>query len=259
LFGHTGRGLLDRLAIPDPWRRTVDASLGLTDDLELQIAGLTVELRRPGADHRYIPLLVTAIGWINAFTIASEIGDITRFSSPAKLCGYTSLCPKVKQSGGTDQRGPLCKHGPKYLRWALFEAALHACAHPVYADRYQRTKQRLGRQRAQGGPDRPLLLMTVAVAAAAAGTATISNTATASEGRFGTADYRLEFDSSDSRKLSADVAAARAWFGAIEAIPRQEIAVPFDQDGRPSGAGSHRPVRAYDAAAQGGSLPVRSG
>jgi transposase len=149
LFGHAGRELLDRLAIPDPWRRTVDVSLAVIDELELQIAGLTVELRRLGADHRYIPLLVTApgIGWINAFTIASEIGDITRFPSPTKLCGYTGLCPKVKQSGGTDQRGPLSKHGPKYLRWALFEAALHACAHPVYAERYQRTKQRLGRQR----------------------------------------------------------------------------------------------------------------
>ena len=56
LFGHAGRELLDRLQIPDPWRRNVDASLELIDDLELQIAQLTVELRRQGADHRYIPL-----------------------------------------------------------------------------------------------------------------------------------------------------------------------------------------------------------
>jgi transposase len=93
LFGHAGRALLDRLAIPDPWRRNVDVSLELIDDLELQIAQLTVELRRQGADHRYIPLLVTApgFGWINAFTVASEIGDIERFASPTKLCGYTGL------------------------------------------------------------------------------------------------------------------------------------------------------------------------
>jgi hypothetical protein len=63
LFGHAGRELLDCLAIPDPWRRTVDASLELIDDLELQIAWLTVELRRQGADHRYIPLLVSAPGF----------------------------------------------------------------------------------------------------------------------------------------------------------------------------------------------------
>jgi transposase len=30
---------------------------------------------------------------------------------------------------------------------ALLEAATHACRHPLYADRYQRTKHRLGRQR----------------------------------------------------------------------------------------------------------------
>ncbi len=149
LFGHAGRELLDRFAIPDPWRQTVDASLELIDDLEVQIAGLTVELRRQGADHRYIPLLVTApgFGWVNAFTVASEIGDIERFASPAKLCGYTGLCPRVIQSGATDRRGPISKHGSRYLRWALFEAALHACNHPVYRDHYQRTKRRLGRQR----------------------------------------------------------------------------------------------------------------
>jgi transposase len=149
LFGFAGRELLDRLAIPDPWRRNVDASLELIDELELQIARLTCELKRQGADHRYIPLLVTApgIGWINAYTIASEIGDIGRFASPAKLCGYTGLCPRVLQSGATDRRGPISKHGPRYLRWGLFEAAMNACKHPLYAERYQRTKRRLGRQR----------------------------------------------------------------------------------------------------------------
>jgi hypothetical protein len=135
LFGHAGRELLDRLAIPDPWRRNVEVSLQLIDDLELQLAQLTVQLKRQGAHHRYIPLLVTApgLGWINAYTIASELGDIGRFASPAKLCGYTGLCPRVKQSGATDRRGPISKHGPKYLRWALFAAALNACKHPLYA------------------------------------------------------------------------------------------------------------------------------
>jgi transposase len=149
LFGLAGRELLDRLEIPDPWRRNVDVGLGLIDDLELQIARLTVELKQRGADHRYIPLLVTApgFGWINAFTVASEIGDIERFASPAKLCGYTGLCPRVIQSGNTDRRGPISKHGPRYLRWGLFEAALNACKHPLYQERYQHTKRRLGRQR----------------------------------------------------------------------------------------------------------------
>jgi transposase len=53
----------------------------------------------------------------------------------------------VLQSGATDRRGPISKHGPRYLRWGLFEAAMNACKHPLYAERYQRTKRRLGRQR----------------------------------------------------------------------------------------------------------------
>jgi transposase len=50
-----------------------------------------------------------------AYTIASEIGDITRFATPTKLCGYSGLCPRVYQSGDTDRRWPLAKHGPRYL------------------------------------------------------------------------------------------------------------------------------------------------
>ena len=82
-----------------------------------------------------------------AYTIAAEIGDITRFSTPDKLVGYTGLCPRVIQSGEKDRRGPLTKSGPKYLRWAMLEATMHAFRHPAYAERYQRTKRRPGKQR----------------------------------------------------------------------------------------------------------------
>jgi transposase len=121
----------------------------MIDELEREIAELERELARLGADHRYVPLLRTApgIGWVLAYTIAAEIGDIGRFASPQKLCGYTGLCPKVRQSGASDRRGRLTHAGPKYLRWALVEAATHACRHPLYRERYARTKRRLGKQR----------------------------------------------------------------------------------------------------------------
>ncbi len=70
-----------------------------------------------------------------------------RFSSPKKLTGYTGLCPRVYQSGDRDVRGPLAKNGPKYLRWALIEAATHAARDSHYKERYERNKRRLGRQR----------------------------------------------------------------------------------------------------------------
>ncbi len=149
LFGVAGRALLERLALPEPWAGTVEASLQLIDELDQQITYCETELGRLGADHRYVPLLTTVpgIAWVLGYTIAAEIGDINRFPSPRKLAGYTGLCPRVYQSGSSDRRGPLAKNGPRYLRWALIEASAHACRHPLYRDRYQHTKQRLGKQR----------------------------------------------------------------------------------------------------------------
>jgi len=149
LFGLAGRELLQKLELPEPWRQSVDVSLGLIDDLDLEIAEVQKELRLAAPDHPYVPLLLSApgIGWVLAYTIAAEIGDIQRFPSATKLQGYTGLCPKVVQSGSSDRRGSLSKHGPKYLRWALLEATMHALRHPVYAERYQCTKKRAGRQR----------------------------------------------------------------------------------------------------------------
>jgi transposase len=99
LFGVAGRQLLQRLDVPQPWRATVDASLRLMDDLEAQIQTINKQLRALGPDHRYMPLLMTVpgIGWVLSYTIAAEIGDIGRFASPKKLCGYTGLCPRVNQ------------------------------------------------------------------------------------------------------------------------------------------------------------------
>jgi transposase len=149
LFGSEGRRLLARLALPEPWQGNVEAALRLIDDLELQIDGCERELRVLGADHPYLPLLLTVpgIGWVLGYTIAAEIGQISRFASPVKLRGYTGLCPYVHQSGNRDDRGPLSKAGPRYLRWALIEAAHSAGRTSVYRDRYETTKRRLGSQR----------------------------------------------------------------------------------------------------------------
>jgi transposase len=144
LFGTSGRELLAGLALPEPWARALATSLAMVDELDElveldeRIDECGREIARLGVDHPYIPLLLTVpgVGPLLAYTIASEIGDIRRFASPKKLTGYTGLCPIVRQSGNRDVRGPLAKNGPKYLRWALVEAATHAARDVHYRDRY---------------------------------------------------------------------------------------------------------------------------
>jgi transposase len=149
LFGTKGRLLLASLAIPDPWATSVTRSLELLDELEHRVEACEREIFSAGRTHPYVPLLVSApgIGTILGAVIAAEIGDITRFRSAKAFVGYTGLCPFVRQSGSRDSRGPLAKNGPKYLRWALVEAAIHAARTPAFRSRYLRTRKRLGRQR----------------------------------------------------------------------------------------------------------------
>jgi transposase len=93
--------------------RLLELAVAMIDTLDREIAACERELRRMGADHRYVPLLTTVpgIAWVLGYTIAAEIGEISRFGSPRKLCGYTGLCPRVHQSGERDRRGPLSKQG----------------------------------------------------------------------------------------------------------------------------------------------------
>src|SRR5437763_1813989 len=105
LFGLRGRQLLATLGLPEPWQGTIEASLRLIDELEREIGECERELRRLGADHRYVPLLCTVpgISWVLAYTIAAEIGDVSRFASPRKLAGYSGLCP-----ASTNQASATC-------------------------------------------------------------------------------------------------------------------------------------------------------
>jgi transposase len=48
-----------------------------------------------------ILMSMTGIDYFSAMMIASEIGDITRFSTPEKLVSWSGLCPSIHQSGNS--------------------------------------------------------------------------------------------------------------------------------------------------------------
>jgi transposase len=108
---------------PSPGAQTSPPRPSRATHLERQIDEINRRPRAGHADHPYIPLLlgVPGIRGVLASTIASEIGESERLSSPAKLTGYTGLCPRVVQPGERDRRGPLSKHGPTYPRWASLD------------------------------------------------------------------------------------------------------------------------------------------
>ena len=157
LFGVAGRQQLARLDLPEPWRGNIDASLLLIDQLEAQVDEVNAKLRSSGADHPYLPLLLTVpgVGWVLAFTIAAEIGEIERFGLAAEAHRLHGPLPpggavgRVRPARAAFQAGaPLSALGAA--------RGDHARAPPPRLRRALPAKQAPARQaaRRQGRPDR---------------------------------------------------------------------------------------------------------
>jgi transposase len=103
LFGAAGRRLLDGLGLPEPWAGDVVAALRLIDILDGEIDDCEAALRREGAEHRYVPTLMTApgIGWVLGYTIAAEIGDITRSPRRRSSSATPGCAPQWTSPAGT--------------------------------------------------------------------------------------------------------------------------------------------------------------
>ena len=63
------------------------------------------------------------IAEISAVTIASELGQISRFESARQLMGYSGTVPGEDSSGKRMRRGPITKTGNAHLRRIVVEAA----------------------------------------------------------------------------------------------------------------------------------------
>jgi transposase len=66
---------------------------------------------------------IPGVGVILSATIASEIGDIERFSNAKKLASYAGTTPRIKSSGGKTYFGQVRCDVNRYLKWAYVEAA----------------------------------------------------------------------------------------------------------------------------------------
>ena len=67
---------------------------------------------------------IPGIGPTLAAVILSEVGDISRFSSAAKLAAFAGIDPTVKQSGEfTATHNHMSKRGSPYLRRAIWQAS----------------------------------------------------------------------------------------------------------------------------------------
>lgn len=109
------------------------------DELDTRIAHLFSKFDTP-------IMTIPGIGPVLGATIFSEIGDISRFSSAAKLAAFAGIDPTVKRSGEfTGTRNRMSKRGSPYLRRALWQASTVAVHYDPALQAYFQKKRTEGK------------------------------------------------------------------------------------------------------------------
>jgi transposase len=127
LFGVWGNTWLDGLALPQPYAGKVASLRKLTGELSAEIAVLDAVIADLLARHDGYHAIqaLPGIGPVLAAVIVAEIGDIRRFSRPARLSCWAGLTPRHRESDLKITRGHITKQGSPLLRWAVVEAIQH--------------------------------------------------------------------------------------------------------------------------------------
>src|SRR5499427_8983623 len=92
---------------------------------------------------------VPGIGEVVARTLATELGDMTRFANERALLSYTGLTPSEYSSGASIRRGHISRQGVSRLRHVLVETAWRALpGDPILHAMFERIAATRGKQRA---------------------------------------------------------------------------------------------------------------
>jgi transposase len=125
LFGVAGTELLEHCHLATAYRTRVESLRDLIEVFDKQIAMLETDLRHELAGHAGYKAvqLIPGVGPLFAAVFVAEIGDVTRFKSPAHLASWCGLTPRHHESDLTVHRGSITKQGSSLVRWAAVEAA----------------------------------------------------------------------------------------------------------------------------------------
>ncbi|MFT5144877.1 MAG: transposase [Rhodothermales bacterium] len=116
--------------------------------LEGQIRSLDTRLAQEAAGDRFRDTVrvlgaFRGVATLTALTLATELGDIRRFTSPRQLMAYLGLVPSEYSSGNTTRRGGITKTGNAHARKALVSAAWKYASRPALTATLKKRQQGL--------------------------------------------------------------------------------------------------------------------
>lgn len=160
VFTKEGINFLCSLELPNFDRYQMDNYLQLVRHCDV-IKGKVEKRIEEQVEHQpEVKLLMTipGISYYSGLSIASEIGEMRRFTNAKKLVSYAGLNTSVSQSADRCYMGRIAKQGNRHLRWMLGQCANVAVMNDsILAKYYQRLKKHKGHNKAITATARKML------------------------------------------------------------------------------------------------------
>jgi transposase len=161
MFGPTGNAQLDAMPLARNYAVRVESLRDLIGVYDREITMLERAVHAELRAHRGYRAVqaLHGVGPIIAAILVAEIGDVSRFGSPAALCSWAGLTPRHRESDTKTVRGPITKQGSKLVRWALIEAVSRYHGGVHLAVGYRRVAERRGVNKARVAVARKMLTL----------------------------------------------------------------------------------------------------
>lgn len=161
LWGPRGARFLDETPLGEAYGYRIDSLRALIGRYEREITELDGRIHlelRADAGYRAIQQL-SGVGRVFAGVFVAEIGDVSRFPNPKRLCSWVGLTPRHRESDDKVFRGSITKQGSPLVRWAAVEAVSRWRGGAPIRDSYQRIAERRGANIARVAAARKLITL----------------------------------------------------------------------------------------------------
>jgi transposase len=156
-----GQRWLDGLRLADAYVDRIESLRDLIElyDREIRQCDARIYRRLRGHPGYEAVQALRGVGPVLAAVFVAEIGDVTRFDNPRRLCSWAGLTPRLRESDTHSHRGHITKQGSRLLRWAAVEAVSGAVRDPQIAAIKHRVGTRRGRNIGRVAAARHLLTL----------------------------------------------------------------------------------------------------
>ena len=111
--------------------------LNIYNTLDAEVSSLDSQITEIMKQYDSPIASIQGISLISAASLIGEFGDISKFDNPNQMLAYAGLEPSRAQSGTTDFKGHMVKHGSGHLRYVLFNLVPVLCLHnPIFYSYY---------------------------------------------------------------------------------------------------------------------------